>query len=228
MSALPGGSADKLGNEYEAWWTLLRVGDVLAGRASRIRVEPPGPAGKGVEFWADEGGRRWFAQAEDAPSAVTWTANRLILEGVVPSVAGHLAPGHEVREVLSTDAPALKTLSGHAAGSLSLAEFKGMLSGEDLGELQKLAAVWDVDEQTARAYLQRVHVEHLPREALRRLVHLRYELLVQGDPEAVVNTLTGWLISQLQKELTAPKIWQYLSAAGFRKRMLAGDSGTLA
>jgi hypothetical protein len=36
VSALPGGSADKLGNQYEGWWTLLRIGDILIGKASRI------------------------------------------------------------------------------------------------------------------------------------------------------------------------------------------------
>jgi hypothetical protein len=56
VSALPGGSADKLGNQYEGWWTLLRIGDILTGKATRIRLEPPGPEGTGIEFWIDEQG----------------------------------------------------------------------------------------------------------------------------------------------------------------------------
>ena len=73
MSALPGGSADKLGNEYESWWTLLRIGDILTGKAARIRLEPPVPEGAGVEFWIDEQGTRWCEQAKDAPAGGSWT-----------------------------------------------------------------------------------------------------------------------------------------------------------
>ncbi len=73
-----------------------------------------------------------------------------------------------------------------------------------------------------------MHVEHLPREALQRLVHLTYERLVQGDPDGAVNALGGWLTGQLQEVLTATEISDYLSAAGFPRRLLAGDPDTLA
>jgi hypothetical protein len=58
VSALPGGSAAKLALRYEDWGTLLRMADVSAGRASRIRLEPPAGEGRGIEFWIDELGIR--------------------------------------------------------------------------------------------------------------------------------------------------------------------------
>jgi hypothetical protein len=214
VSALPGGSADKLGNEYEGWWTLLRIGEMLTGKAARIRLEPPGQAGVGVEFWIDEQGTRWCEQTKDAPAGGPWTIGRLTREGVLPSIQGHLANGSEVRLVLSTAARILAGLSSRAVRSVTVAEFHSVLNTDESDELPNVAAVWGTDAETTWRYLRHVHVERLPREALQRLVHLTYERLVQGDPEAAVDALGGWLTGHLQEVLTAIEIWNYLSAAG--------------
>lgn|GEM_PF-1180253 len=228
MSALPGGSADKLGNEYESWWTLLRIGDILTGKAARIRLEPPLPEGAGVEFWIDEQGTRWCEQVKDAPAGGSWTIGRLTREGVLGSVKEHLANGCEVRLVLSSAATALAGLSSRAVQGIALAEFHNILNADEVGELANVAAVWGTDTATTWGFLRHVHVEQLSREALRRLVRLTYQRLVQGNPEGVVNALGGWLTGHLQEVLTAAQIWDYLSAAGFPRRLLAGDPDTLA
>ena len=38
---LPAGRADKLGNRYELWWTVLQLVRMLDGRADSIRIEDP-------------------------------------------------------------------------------------------------------------------------------------------------------------------------------------------
>jgi len=228
VTALPGGSADKLGNQYEQWWTLLRIGDLLTGKAARIRLEPPVPEGTGVEFWIDEQGTRWCEQAKDASAGGSWTIARLIREGVLTSVQGNLANGHEVRLVVSTAAAILDGLSSRAAKSLTIDEFNRMLNRDESDDLPNVAAAWGTDDETTWRYLRHVHVEHLPHETLGRLVHLTYERLVQGDPDAAVDGLCSWLTKHLQEVLTAPKIWAYLSAAGHPRRLLAGDPETLA
>jgi hypothetical protein len=225
---LPGGSADKLGNEYESWWTLVRVADILTGKAARIRLEPPLPEGAGIEFWIDEQGTRWYEQVKDAPAGGSWTIGRLIREGVLASVKEHLANGCEVRLVLSSSATVLAGLSSRAAKSVTVAEFHNVLNASETGELANIAAVWGTDAATTWRFLQHVHVEHLPRGALGRLVHLTYERLVQADPEGAVDALGGWLTGHLQEVLTAAEVWDYLSTAGFPRRLLAGDPGTLA
>jgi hypothetical protein len=225
---LPGGSADKLGNEYETWWTLLRVADILTGKAARIRLEPPLAEGAGIEFWIDEQGTRWFEQVKDAPAGGSWTIGRLTREGVLASVKEHLANGCEVRLVLSSAATVLAGISSRALKSVTVVEFHNVLNADEVGELANVAAVWGTDAATTWRYLRHVHVEHLPREALRRLVHLTYERMVQADPEGAVDALGGWLTGHLQEVLTATEVWDYLSAAGFPRRLLAGDPDTLA
>ena len=46
----PGGEADKLGNQYEAIWTVDAVLDVFLGKAISITVEAFGEESEGVEF----------------------------------------------------------------------------------------------------------------------------------------------------------------------------------
>lgn len=70
---LLGRAADKAGNRYENWWTALRVADLLRGRASRIRLEPPGQAGAGIEFLIEETDGTWCEQVKDVPSKGPWS-----------------------------------------------------------------------------------------------------------------------------------------------------------
>ncbi|MGW3397555.1 hypothetical protein [Streptomyces hydrogenans] len=65
---LAGGAADKAGNRYENWWTALKVADLLRGEASRIRLEPVGQAGEGIEFQLVAKGEAWCDQVKDVPS----------------------------------------------------------------------------------------------------------------------------------------------------------------
>lgn len=140
MPALPGGSADKLGNQYEDWWMLLRVADILTGKAARIRLEPPLLEGEGAEFWIDEQGTRWHEQAKDASAKGAWTVGRLVREGVLASAQRHLAASSEVRLVVSTTATTMAGLSERAAGSVSFDEFRGVLNDDQSRELPKVCA----------------------------------------------------------------------------------------
>lgn len=225
VSSLPGGAASKLGDRYEGWWTLLRLADVLKGKAATLRLEPPAAEGTGIEFWVDEAEMRWCEQAKDAQQ--TWTVHRLITSGVLLSVAGHLEAGHSVRFVTSTAAPELEEIATRAFGPESLEEYREILTGTQLPGFERLAKAWGVTETEAWQYLRRVHVEHLPVENLRRLVHLAYEQLLQGDPEIAVNELRSWLDELLQQRLTAPMLWDRLKKKGYRRRLLVGDPATV-
>lgn len=225
MPALPGGAADKLGNRYEAWWTLYRVADVLRGRGSRLRLEPPGIQGNGIEFWIDEVDGRWFEQVKSGQRP--WTMSRLTEDGVLTSVRGHLDGGHGVRLTLASGAPDLSSLSDHARAAGSLDEYLEVMTARERPCFDRLTSTWQIPEATAWEYLRRVYVEQHPEASLRRLVHQAYELIVNGDPELVVNDLRGWLDDMLHQTVTAPVVWEHLRGNGFGRRLLAGDPQTV-
>ena len=46
----PGGESDKLGNRYEAMWTIGRLLDLATGECASLTVEPFGSDSLGIEF----------------------------------------------------------------------------------------------------------------------------------------------------------------------------------
>ncbi|MFD3908328.1 hypothetical protein ACFXOL_14215 [Streptomyces californicus] len=228
---LAGGAADKAGNRYEDWWTALRVAELLRGRATRIRLEPPGPAGAGIEFELEADDGTWCEQVKDVPSKGPWTLNAA--GKILKAVTEHLAGGKKVRLVLSTGAPELHDLSMRARGADTLAEFEGMITKAQAPQFVQVLENWSdngvpVGREVGWRYLQAVYVEHIPPEALRRLVVSEYELLFVGDPEVIVRQLSGYLDEHLHQRLTGSQIRRHLlTVPGVRPRLLAGDTGTL-
>ncbi|WP_234439569.1 MULTISPECIES: ATP-binding protein [Streptomyces] len=228
---LSGGAADKAGNRYENWWTALKVADLLRGAASRIRLEPPGQAGEGIEFQLVAKGETWCDQVKDVASRGPWTLKAA--SALLASVSGHLVAGRNVRFVLSTGAPRLHDLTVRARATVTLAEFEEILTVAQGGDFTVLCDAWTdvgrpVSQETAWRYLRSVYVEHHPPENLRQLVHLTYEQLFVGNPEEIVRQLSGYLDDNLHKWLTGSEIRNHLlSLDGVRPRLLAGDSNTL-
>ncbi|MGW1886874.1 hypothetical protein [Streptomyces sp. NPDC001970] len=229
---LPGGSADKVGNQYEDWWTALRVTDLLDGSASWIRLEPPGKAGKGIEFEIAEPDGPWCEQVKDVPSKGPWTL--AAVGTILEKVGGHLAAGKKVRLVLSTGAPKLHDLSERARAAATLEEFRDVLTKDQKnGELTTVIRHWKtgtghVDELTGWQYLSAIYVEQHAPETLRRLVTAAYSILISGDSELIVNELRGFLGDHLHKRITGTQVWNRLLAIpGVQRRLLAGDTGTL-
>jgi hypothetical protein len=228
VTSMAGGAADKAGNQYEQWWTAYRVADLLTGPASRMRLEPPGAAGQGIEFEVDEQGHTCAEQVKGASSGSNWTINRLNNERVLANALIQVKMGRLFRFVASMPAPQVATLSRRSRESTSLAEFQEALTKELEPEFQILVADWGVTPEEAWLYLQSIYVDHYPAEALRRLVASTYKHLFAGDPGLVLAELRSFCDDHMHEDLTAPRIWSHLTAKGFQRRHLAGDENTVA
>ena len=211
MSALPGGAADRLGNRYEDWWTLWRLADLLQGRATRIRVEPPGVGGTGAEFWIDDADGRWFEQVKNETR--NWTIQRLLTGGVLTSLLRHLQDGHRVRLVTSSAARGLADLSARARVAADLPEYEEILNRAQRRDFERLAKGWGVAADQAWELVSRVYVELRPVQLLRDAVHLRcFTDELRHETERNVGHLdwtgiTGSLIGHMSEgeQLTAPQ-----------------------
>lgn len=71
-----GGDSDKLGNQYESFWTVECFLDVVAGRK---RVESFGPESEGVEFHlrADDNSKTFYSSKRQNQRAYGWSVNDL-------------------------------------------------------------------------------------------------------------------------------------------------------
>ncbi|WP_280300753.1 hypothetical protein [Nocardia abscessus] len=226
MTALRGGAADKAGNEYEDLWTAIRVADLLHGQAHRIRLEPPGDAGVGVEFEVDVAGRTWGEQTKNV--ATTWTIARLKkgdASGRISVLAGakhQIELGRGYRLITSSTANPLLDLSNRARATLTIAEFKDELTEVLRPDFATIVDYWAVTEEVAWRLLKDIVVEHHPTELLRRTVWLAFRTLYAGDPNDVLDAVGRFCSEHRHENISAPQVAAFLKPR-FIERLLAGD-----
>jgi hypothetical protein len=221
MTTMGGGAADKSGNRYEYLWTALRIADLLEGQATRLRLEPPGHAGVGIEFEIDVAGFTWGEQTKD--SAGNWTIRRLNAEGVLAAAKAQTDLGRRFRLVVSSTATALATLADRARATQSLAEYTESLTTKLIPDFEDLCRHWHVADEEGWETLKSVEVERHPIESLLRTVTMAYRHLYADDPDILVAELRRFCDEHLHVDITAPLVTAHLDAKGFRHRLLAGD-----
>jgi hypothetical protein len=209
---------------YEQLWTASRVADLLHGEASRIRLEPPGDDGVGIEFEIDTTGRTWGEQTKH--SASTWTIKRLRDEGVLSAAKHQVERGRGFRVVTSSAATALEGLSERARAAGTLQVFKDLLTTRLKPDFDDLRACWGVTEELAWEILKSIVVEHHPFAPLRRNVRLAFQILYARDPELVIGSVRDYCDDHIHENITAPQVAAYLKSRGFQERLLAGDENT--
>ena len=222
MSPLPGGAADKAGNSYEHWLTAFRIAEMLTGKVDRMRLEPPGEGGLGVEFEYDASGVIWTEQAKATSS--TWTYKKLTAEGVLAAAKHQVDAGRRFRLVAASAATNLDTLTDRARAAESLDEFKASLTSLVTEEFGDLVLKWAVDEAQAWTTLRSIYYEQWIPHTLRRLALMQYEAMYSDDPEAPVAAVREFCDGHLHESINAQLVRQYLKDRGFHERLLAGDS----
>ena len=133
----PGGEANKIGNHYEAVWTVDKVIDVFKGAFKAITVEPFGDISLGVEFYLEtDDNKRQFHSVKRQKTGGDWSIYKLCCQRkrTGRSILGdlfnkrHSYPDAETRFVSSTGANELRELSECAKKASNLSEFRKRLS----------------------------------------------------------------------------------------------------
>jgi hypothetical protein len=226
VKALPGGSADKVNNRYEHWWTAYRVAQILRGEAVSIRLEPPGALGDGVEYLVEE--RTGLVVEQVKGGGDRWTIERLIKHKVLASVPSHVSKGRNFRLVVAAGAEELHSLCHRSRAALSFAELRNeLLTVEESSALARVATLWEASEPDAWKTLRCVWVEHHTQDSVRAIVRSAFEVVVSGDPGKPIDELRSYFDDSLQQVLTGTSLWAFLESRGFRRRLLAGDEPTL-
>ena len=225
VTAMPGGAADEAGNRYEDLWMVLRISHLLEGRVSRIRPEPLGSAGTGIELEVDIDSVRWGEQTKD--DARNWTINRLIRERVLTAAKFQIDRGLRFRFVTSSGAADLATLADRARKSESFAEFAEALGMGRRAQLATVAEAWDVPQEDAWRLLQNVEVKHQPMDALEEIVDTTLRRLFVDDPKRVIAELRSFCEELVHECFTAPRVYAYLESRDLRRRRIVGDTNVI-
>ena len=205
MSPRPGGEADKFGNRYEGAWIVRQALDIIAGRADRIQVEPPGPDGQGVECLLWRGKRIEAHQVKRQAAGVkSWTLQRLISRGVIDAARAHVSAGRQFHFV-STIPTELDDLADRARRSDNLRAFVEDAQGSTLWQVfTELTFACDGAESAAFQLLQAMVLNTIGEDVLGRDNDTLAELLLDGGTPRARWVLLGDLINNsLALNLTA-------------------------
>ena len=223
--ALPGGPAAKVALRYEHYWTVFRISQMLDGEVNRIRLEPPGTAGVGVELVLDMGGVTWGEQTKNALR--NWTIKRLRDEGVLVAAKNHIDQGRRFRFVTSSSASDFSVLTGRARQAETFTEYSQSIGTTRLVALEAISSDWAVTREETWRLLKYVEVEHLPFASLRRFVRGAIRHLYVDDPDLIIGELRNFCDRHLAQTFTGPQVWTHLESKGFTRRLIRGDQSVL-
>ena len=221
--AMPGGPAEKAGNLNEHLWTALRMAEMLREKVQRIRLEPLGEAGTGVEFeLVDDRGVAWVEQVKGGSE--TWTPTRLRAEGVLADAKMQVERGRRFRFIaLGPAAAALDTLTSRSRQSMTIDEFIESLAEADRSVWGFFVNVWNTTNDEAWTLLRGIYVEHHTIADLRRIVEMNLQMLYADDPEMIRGALRALCDEYIHRELTAQVVRDRLELQGFTRRLIRGD-----
>lgn len=204
---LKGGIADKLGNAYEALWTLTEALRVLRGQADEIRIEPFNEDARGLEFRVSTRGQSVWHQCKRRLGSGSWTLSALDTAGVLGDFARKLVdPANACVFVSSDPTPVLKALTGKAAIVEGAQAFLDSLSKDDQLGLQRLAAAWGGDPPQLFNWLRRLRIETVSDASLQRELTGLCELLFTIEPDVALERLAGFLDDTVTHVISAERL----------------------
>lgn len=214
---LSGGGADKAGNAYELLWTCDCLTRILGGRAQRIRLEPVGVEGQGVEFWLEVDGRREYHQAKRQQAGKgRWTIADLA--GVLTNFKGHLDRDPDcICVFVSAEAAGdLRELAERATGAQSLEEFRrDFLQANDVAEgFSRLKTQWACSDEKGWALLRRIRVHTVDHNRLDEDVVTTLSHLVTGDGSEIASVLIKHALDNIHQILDEAHLWYVLTRLG--------------
>lgn len=200
---IPGGISDKIGNTYEADWTILEALYVLRGSADAIRIEPFDEGADGFEFWVNANGLREWHQCKSRRSTGTWTMATLAREGILAAFAEKLTAPDARCVFISSDVVApFKTLTGKAKLTEDHRAFGSKLSDDELKGLATLREVWRIAPEVEHDWLRRCRVEIISDESLRRQIEALCSITLRDEPGSAIGVLKAHLEAHLTHTLT--------------------------
>ena len=184
-----GGDSGKLGDFFEAVWTVNCALDVLLGRHRSITVEAFTDESLGVEFHIDQNdGVRQYHSVKRQTQGGDWSVAKLtktdksgrsILGDLVSKLASR--PNAKLVFVSQTGANTLRELCERAANASSVIEFKKLLAAKLLTEFDDRIVSICCDEEGALQALKAIEVvpraqDNLIRDLERRIAGDFYAL----------------------------------------------------
>lgn len=208
-----GGVAGKLGDRYEAWWTVLHgVLPILRGVFASLRVERPGLSGiefevRGAITASDEG-----HQCKRTHSS-SWTVKALKSEGFLPTWSALADAGTHV-VFGSSRSSVVEQMAEKARRFTDPGEWIDDLESDEDSARILLEKEWSVDVAAVHRRLRLTTFTQIGELPLRSHMTELLSLSVTGDPDEVFGLLRGYIEDHFVEDITADALWTYLREKG--------------
>lgn len=222
MSTLPGGPADKAGNNHEALWGVVGMVSVLGGQANAIRIEEPGTHGAEFYLAKTTGHEHWQAKRQMLGQK-TWSLQLLHKEGILDFFKQRVGAGESCVFASISDAPELRGLSENASEVKDWSEFDArFLLAKDwrshFNELNRHLGY--ATPEGSFEFLRKVRVEGARESTIEALLLPGFKALFTGSPQTTIALLRDLYMTSVHKELSTQNILQYLESHGVKLRDL--------
>ena len=226
---LPGGPAAKLGDRYEAWWTLSEVLRMLGGDTEAIRIEVP--SADKTEFVVTVGSHRELHQAKRSHPTGKWSLSALQSDGLLQAMGKQLA-GNNNKFVFASgsDARELADLCAAARDAQSNIEFERhfLKAGSRKRGIEKVLQCWGCDPSTAYERLQRIGVHTIDEGELESKVKLGVQVLFLNQSSAIIAELRSIVADSVHRTWTRRALLQELEERGHPRRRVISPQSALA
>ncbi len=230
----PGGESDKLGNQFEAVWTVDAVINVLVGDFKSLTVEALGDESQGVEFHLEKSANSLqFHSVKRQKQGGDWSIAHLCRRDKATgrSILGdlfnkrHAYPDAETRFISSTGANELRELTERANTSTSVSEFKKALVPPLQAKFSKyIVPLCHSNERSAFSALMACEVILRSHQDLIRTVEQRIdELFYLIDrsplkPDDLRRAIADFAIRNLSRRIDAARIRSFFQENGIGVR----------
>ena len=229
---LPGGPADKFGNRYEIWWTVLQLIRIMDGEAESIRIEDP--TVDKAEFVLTVGGHQELHQAKRSHRGGKWSLAALGRESLPQTMFDQLSNDPDARFVFvsGSDAPELRELTERAESAESPEEFESaFINAKDHKKhFTELKGFWrNADTTTTYEILRRVQVRTIDGRGLEEQVRESLSARFLTGPDRVCDALRSIVEDSTHRTISRDDLISDLQRKGFRFRQLTSpnDAPTL-
>ena len=193
---LPGGPANKFGNRYELWSTVLQLIRIMDGEAESIHIEDP--TVDKAEFVLITGSHQELHQAKRSHRDGKWSLASLQQENLLQAMCDQLSnnPGARFVFVSGSDAPGLRELTERARNAQNPAEFESAFIGDKTNKehFTKLRSFWrDADPAAAYGLLQRIQVRTIDERGLKNKCENRCWLDSLQNQKGFATPYAAWL-----------------------------------
>lgn len=234
-----GGSADKLGNRYEALWAIDQLLRIVDGAATDFLLEPLNPDDSlGIEFRVSNTDRtvEYWSVKRQTTRAAGWTLSTLAAKdnrgrSILSDLLGHVQQNTAHRSVFASmlAAPDFDELRTYAADQKMLDERLARSKDLTAGYQSFLLPICGGDHDKVRAFLLATRTYAIDETQLRDSVEFKVRKLFYrvggglADPAAVRGYLCDLLHENIHRPICIDAILDCLASHGIRRSDWAID-----